>query len=50
MKPPASAPCVKAASCGSRHGTAQGKVTVRYQQGLPVAEVQGADRRLQIDP
>jgi hypothetical protein len=27
-----------------------GKVTVRYQQGLPVAELQGADRRLQIDP
>jgi hypothetical protein len=27
-----------------------GKVTVRYQQGLPVAEVQGVDRRLQIDP
>ena len=27
-----------------------GKVTVRYQQGLPVAEAQGADRRLQFDP
>ncbi len=27
-----------------------GKVTVRYQQGLPVAEAHGADRRLQFDP
>jgi hypothetical protein len=27
-----------------------GKVTVRYQQGLPAGEVQGADRRLQFDP
>jgi hypothetical protein len=27
-----------------------GKVTVRYQQGLPVAEAYGADRRLQFDP
>ena len=27
-----------------------GKVTVRYQQGLPVTEVHGDDKRLQIDP
>ena len=27
-----------------------GKVTVRYQQGLPAAGVNGADRRLQFDP
>ena len=26
-----------------------GKITVRYQQGLPVTEVHGADTRLQID-
>lgn len=30
--------------------TGAGKVTVRYQQGLPAAQVHGADKRLQIDP